>query len=336
MIIRVLGIETSCDETGIAIYDYNKGLLSNQIFSQSKIHAKYGGVVPELTSKYHLNKTVFLIKKALFFAKLKISEIHGIAYTSGPGLVNALLIGATIGRSLAYSRNIPAIAINHIEGHLLIPMIEKNPPTFPFVALLISGGHTQLISVTNFGRYKLLGNSIDDAVGEAFDKTARLLGLKYPGGSLLSNLAKYGISGRYIFPRPMTNKPGLSFSFSGLKTFVANIIRKTSNNYQTKADIAKAFEEAIIETLIIKCKRALDITGFKNLVITGGVSSNKSIRNSLSKMMINRGGKAFYARHEFCTDNGAMIAYVGMLRLNQGYRSNLKIKVKPFWKIDNI
>ena len=257
--MRVLGIETSCDETGIAIYDDQKGLLANQLYSQVKLHADYGGVVPELASRDHVRKTVPLIQAAIKEAGLTAKQIDAVAYTAGPGLVGALLVGATIGRSLAFAWDVPAIAVHHMEGHLLAPMLEENPPAFPFVALLVSGGHTQLISVTGIGHYELLGESIDDAAGEAFDKTAKLLGLDYPGGPMLSKMASQGTEGRFVFPRPMTDRPGLDFSFSGLKTFAANTIRNSGNDDQTRADIARAFEDAVVDTLMIKCKRALVI-----------------------------------------------------------------------------
>lgn len=289
--MRVLGIETSCDETGIAIYDDEKGLLANQLYSQVKLHADYGGVVPELASRDHVRKTVPLIQAALKEAGLSAKDIDAVAYTAGPGLVGALLVGATVGRSLAFAWDVPAIPVHHMEGHLLAPMLEDNPPEFPFVALLVSGGHTQLISVTGIGKYALLGESIDDAAGEAFDKTAKLLGLDYPGGPMLSKMASQGTEGRFVFPRPMTDRPGLDFSFSGLKTFAANTIRNNDDSEQTRADIARAFEDAVVDTLMIKCKRALDQTGFKRLVMAGGVSANRTLRAKLAEMMQKRRGK---------------------------------------------
>jgi N6-L-threonylcarbamoyladenine synthase len=288
--MRVLGIETSCDETGIAIYDDEKGLLANQLYSQVKLHADYGGVVPELASRDHVRKTVPLIQAALKEAGLSSTDIDAVAYTAGPGLVGALLVGATVGRSLAFAWDVPAIPVHHMEGHLLAPMLEENPPEFPFVALLVSGGHTQLI-VTGIGKYELLGESIDDAAGEAFDKTAKLLGLDYPGGPMLSKMAAQGTEGRFVFPRPMTDRPGLDFSFSGLKTFAANTIRNNDDSEQTRADIARAFEDAVVDTLMIKCKRALDQTGFKRLVMAGGVSANRTLRAKLAEMMQKRRGK---------------------------------------------
>nr|WP_154324497.1 tRNA (adenosine(37)-N6)-threonylcarbamoyltransferase complex transferase subunit TsaD [Pantoea sp. 201603H] len=331
--MRVLGIETSCDETGIAIYDDEAGLLANQLYSQVKIHADYGGVVPELASRDHVRKTVPLIQAALKEAGLTAQDIDGVAYTAGPGLVGALLVGATIGRSLAFAWDVPAVPVHHMEGHLLAPMLEDNPPDFPFVALLVSGGHTQLISVTGIGEYHLLGESVDDAAGEAFDKTAKLLGLDYPGGPMLSKMAQQGTIGRFIFPRPMTDRPGMDFSFSGLKTFAANTIRENDDSEQTRADIARAFEDAVVDTLSIKCRRALEHTGFKRLVIAGGVSANRTLRAKLAEMMQARGGEVFYARPEFCTDNGAMIAYAGMIRLKGGCCGELSVTVRPRWPL---
>ncbi|WBF46023.1 tRNA (adenosine(37)-N6)-threonylcarbamoyltransferase complex transferase subunit TsaD [Serratia rubidaea] len=331
--MRVLGIETSCDETGIAVYDDRAGLLANQLYSQVKLHADYGGVVPELASRDHVRKTVPLIQAALKEANLNAADIDGVAYTAGPGLVGALLVGATIGRALAFAWNVPAVPVHHMEGHLLAPMLEDNPPAFPFVALLVSGGHTQLISVTGIGEYTLLGESIDDAAGEAFDKTAKLLGLDYPGGPMLSKMAQQGQAGRFTFPRPMTDRPGLDFSFSGLKTFAANTIRGNGDDAQTRADIARAFEDAVVDTLAIKCKRALEQTGFKRLVMAGGVSANRTLRAKLAEMMQKRGGEVFYARPEFCTDNGAMIAYAGMVRLKNGANPELSVSVRPRWPL---
>ena len=331
--MRVLGIETSCDETGIAIYDDAAGLLANQLYSQVKLHADYGGVVPELASRDHVRKTLPLIQAALEEAGLQAKDIDAVAYTAGPGLVGALLVGATIGRSLAFAWDVPAIAVHHMEGHQLAPMLEDNPPEFPFVALLVSGGHTQLIGVTGIGEYTLLGESVDDAAGEAFDKTAKLLGLDYPGGPMLSKMAQQGVEKRFIFPRPMTDRPGLDFSFSGLKTFTANTIRDNSDDPQTRADIARAFEDAVVDTLAIKCRRALDQCGFTRLVIAGGVSANRTLRSRLAEMMQKRGGEVFYARPEFCTDNGAMIAYAGMVRLKGGTHAGLNITVRPRWPL---
>ncbi|HDR0633202.1 tRNA (adenosine(37)-N6)-threonylcarbamoyltransferase complex transferase subunit TsaD [Pasteurella multocida] len=339
--MRVLGIETSCDETGVAIYDEEKGLVANQLYTQIALHADYGGVVPELASRDHIRKTAPLIQTALAQANLTPDEIDGIAYTSGPGLVGALLVGSTIARSLAYAWNVPAIGVHHMEGHLLAPMLEDNPPTFPFVALLVSGGHTQLVRVDGVGRYQLLGESIDDAAGEAFDKTAKLLGLDYPGGAALARLAEKGDPKRFKFPRPMTDRPGLDFSFSGLKTFAANTLQQAIKEEgelteQTKADIAYAFQQAVVETLVIKCRRALKETGFNRLVIAGGVSANKQLRQDLAQLMQQLKGEVFYPQPQFCTDNGAMIAYTGFLRLKQGESQPLAIQVKPRWAMTEL
>ncbi len=339
--MRILGIETSCDETGIAIYDEEKGLIANQLYSQIEMHADYGGVVPELASRDHIRKTLPLIQAALDEAHLTADQIDGIAYTAGPGLVGALLVGSTIARSLAYAWNIPALGVHHMEGHLLAPMLEENPPEFPFIALLVSGGHTQLIKVENVGSYELLGESIDDAAGEAFDKTGKLLGLDYPAGVALSKLAEQGTPERFRFPRPMTDRPGLDFSFSGLKTATANTIHKQiaeqgELDEQTRCDIAYAFQDAVVDTLMIKCRRALKQTGYKRLVVAGGVSANKQLRHNLAELMKKQKGEVFYPRPEFCTDNGAMIAYAGFLRLKNGEQSDLSISVKPRWPMTEL
>ncbi|MEC6908607.1 tRNA (adenosine(37)-N6)-threonylcarbamoyltransferase complex transferase subunit TsaD [Photobacterium piscicola] len=334
--MRILGIETSCDETGIAIFDDEKGLLAHELYSQVKLHADYGGVVPELASRDHVKKTIPLITATLAAAGLTSDDLDGVAYTAGPGLVGALLVGATIGRSLAYAWDLPAVAVHHMEGHLLAPMLEDNPPEFPFVALLVSGGHTMMVDVRGIGDYKILGESVDDAAGEAFDKTAKMMGLDYPGGPLLSKMAEQGTPGRFKFPRPMTDRPGLDFSFSGLKTFAANTIRGNDDDPQTRADIAYAFQDAVVDTLAIKCKRALKQTGYKRLVIAGGVSANKSLRQQLETLMKGMHGQVFYPRTEFCTDNGAMIAYAGMQRLKNNELMDLGVKVYPRWPIDQL
>ena len=331
--MRILGIESSCDETAAAVVQDGRQVLSNVIATSLEEHKLYGGVVPELASRDHVRKTVPLIQAALKEAGLTAKDIDAVAYTAGPGLVGALLVGATVGRALAFAWNVPAIPVHHMEGHLLAPMLEDNPPAFPFVALLVSGGHTQLISVTGIGQYELLGESIDDAAGEAFDKTAKLLGLDYPGGPMLSKMASQGTEGRFVFPRPMTDRPGLDFSFSGLKTFAANTIRSNGDDEQTRADIARAFEDAVVDTLMIKCRRALEQTGFKRLVMAGGVSANRTLRAKLAEMMQKRGGEVFYARPEFCTDNGAMIAYAGMVRLQTGAKAELGVTVRPRWPL---
>ncbi len=338
--MKVLGIETSCDETGIAVYDSDRGLLADCLYSQVGIHASYGGVIPELASRDHIRKTLPLIKEAIKDASIKASELDGVAYTAGPGLVGALLVGAAIGRSLAMGWGVSAIGVHHMEGHLLAPMLEPNPPAFPFVALLVSGGHTQLVRADGIGRYELLGESLDDAAGEAFDKVGKMLGLPYPGGPHLEKLAKYGKTGRYEFPRPMTNRPGLDFSFSGLKTFVRNTIIEQSKggelDEQTRADIARAFQEAVVATIVIKCRRALEQTGLRSLIIAGGVSANTFLREELETSLEKITGQLFYAQLKFCTDNGAMIAYAGCQRLQAGQHQGLAINVFPRWSIESL
>lgn len=334
--MRVLGIETSCDETGIAIYDTEQGLLAHQLYSQVKLHADYGGVVPELASRDHVRKTLPLIQAALKQANLAPQDIDGVAYTAGPGLVGALLVGACIGRSLALGWQVPAVAVHHMEGHLLAPMLEDNPPDFPFIALLVSGGHTQLVRVDGMGHYQLLGESVDDAAGEAFDKTAKLMGLDYPGGPRLAALAEQGRPDCYKFPRPMTDRPGLDFSFSGLKTFAANTIAAEADDEQTRADIARAFQDAVVDTLVIKCRRALKETGLKRLVVAGGVSANKELRAQLHAFAEKIGGEVFFPRPEFCTDNGAMIAFAGAQRLLAGEQVDERVKTFPRWPLEQL
>lgn len=331
--MRVLGIETSCDETGVAIYDSKLGLMAHEIYSQVDIHAVHGGVVPELASRDHVRKTLPLIEKVMKEAKTKAKQIDGIAYTAGPGLVGALLVGACVGRSLAYAWGVPSVAVHHMEGHLLAPLLEEEHPEFPFLALLVSGGHTLLIDVRQIGGYHILGESLDDAVGEAFDKTAKVLGLGYPGGPALAALAKSGDRKRFRFPRPMTDRSGLDFSFSGLKTFAMNTFHA---NPDAKADIAAAFEEAAVETLAIKCERALEQTGYKRLVVAGGVSANIHLREVLDRMAHDRGATVYYPRHELCTDNGAMIAFAGCKRLMAGEHQPLSIEVKARWPLDSL
>jgi tRNA N6-adenosine threonylcarbamoyltransferase len=337
----VLGIETSCDETGVALYDSDKGLVADALYSQVALHAEYGGVVPELASRDHIRKTLPLIEDVLAEADCTRQQLQGIAYTSGPGLIGALMVGAMIGRSIAYSLGVPAIGVHHMEGHLLAPMLEDNPPEFPFVALLVSGGHTQLVRVDGIGRYQLLGESLDDAAGEAFDKVAKMLGLSYPGGPLVAKLAERGRQGAYVFPRPMTNRPGLDFSFSGLKTFSLNTVAQFNEDHgelteQARADIALAFQQAVVETLIIKCKRALKQESLDQLVMAGGVSANHQLRVQLGSALAGIGGKVFYARPELCTDNGAMIAYAGCQRLMAGQAEPLGIKPLPRWPMERL
>ena len=333
--MRVLGIETSCDETGIAIYDDQQGLLAHQLYSQVKLHADYGGVVPELASRDHIRKIIPLIDEALKQANCDKNTIDGIAFTSGPGLIGALLVGSTVARGLAFAWNKPVIGVHHMEGHLLAPMLEDKVPEFPFLALLVSGGHSLIVEVQGIGQYQILGESIDDAVGEAFDKTAKIMGLDYPGGPRLAKLAEQGTKGRFKFPRPMTDRPGLDFSFSGLKTFAANTLRSEGDDPQTLADIAYAFQEAAVDTLIIKCKRALKQTGLKRLVIAGGVSANTELRQKMADLMQSMRGEVYYPRLEFCTDNGAMIAYAGLQRLKAG-QINQNIEVKPRWPLNEL
>ncbi len=333
--MRVIGIETSCDETGIAIYDGQRRLLAHVLHSQVALHAEYGGVVPELASRDHVRKVLPLLRQVMAQADTRAADIQGVAYTAGPGLVGALLVGAAIGRSLAWAWGVPAVAIHHMEGHLLAPLLEENPPDFPFVALLVSGGHTQLVRVDGVGRYHILGESLDDAAGEAFDKTAKLLGLGYPGGPALARLAARGNPQRFHFPRPMTNRPGLDFSFSGLKTQAVNSVKQHQDD-QARADIAYAFQEAVVDTLAIKCQRALRETGLQRLVVSGGVSANTLLRERLRDMTHELGAQVYYPRLEFCTDNGAMIAYAGYQRLRAGQSEPLAFFAVPRWSMNDL
>ena len=336
----VLGLETSCDETGVALYDSERGLLADALFSQIDLHRAYGGVVPELASRDHVKRMLPLIRQVLAEADCVPTEIDAIAYTAGPGLVGALLVGASCAQALAFAWGIPALGVHHMEGHLLAPMLEEQPPEFPFVALLVSGGHTQLVRVDGIGQYELLGETLDDAAGEAFDKTAKMMGLNYPGGPEIARLAAHGIAGRFVFPRPMTDRPGLAFSFSGLKTFALNTWQRCvtagDDSEQTRSDIALAFQQAVVETLTIKCKRALKQAGMKRLVIAGGVSANTALRASLEKMLGEMNGNVFYARPEFCTDNGAMIAFAGCQRLQAGQHESLAISVQARWPMEQL
>ncbi|QLC72624.1 tRNA (adenosine(37)-N6)-threonylcarbamoyltransferase complex transferase subunit TsaD [Pseudomonas sp. LPB0260] len=336
----VLGLETSCDETGVALYDSERGLLADALFSQIDLHRVYGGVVPELASRDHVKRMLPLIREVMAEANCTPGEIDAIAYTAGPGLVGALLVGGSCAQALAYAWDIPALGVHHMEGHLLAPMLEAQPPSFPFVALLVSGGHTQLVRVDGIGQYQLLGESLDDAAGEAFDKTAKLMGLRYPGGPEIARLAEHGTVGRFTFPRPMTDRPGLDFSFSGLKTFTLNTWQQCRDSgddcEQTRCDIALAFQEAVVDTLTIKCRRALKQTGLNSLVIAGGVSANKALRESLEGMLGALKGQVFYARPAFCTDNGAMIAYAGCQRLKAGQREGLSISVQARWPMERL
>jgi N6-L-threonylcarbamoyladenine synthase len=338
--MKVLGIETSCDESGIAVYDSEHGLLADALYSQVELHQKYGGVVPELASRDHIRKTLPLIKEVLETASLDLGDIDGLAYTAGPGLAGALLVGASIGRSLGMALDIPTVGVHHMEGHLLAPLLEENAPEFPFIALLVSGGHTQLVEVPALGQYNLMGESLDDAAGEAFDKVAKMLGLNYPGGPLVAKLAEQGNPDRFKFPRPMTNRPGLDFSFSGLKTFTLNTVEdhKVDGKLdeQCKADIAWAFQEAVADTMVIKCRRAFQHSGMKRLVIAGGVSANTRLREKLAAMAKEEGGELYYPGLAYCTDNGAMIAYAGCMRLLAGQQDDLAILAKPRWNMETL
>lgn len=334
--MKVLGIETSCDETAAAIFDGERGLLSHCLYSQVDLHAEYGGVVPELASRDHVRKLVPLIDAALQEASLQMQDIHGIAYTAGPGLVGALMVGAAVARSLAFALGKPAVGVHHLEGHLLAPMLEPSPPPFPFLALLVSGGHTLLAEVLGVGRYRIIGASLDDAAGEAFDKTAKLLGLPYPGGPALAKLADQGRTGRFSFPRPMLDRPGLDFSFSGLKTAVVVAARGAQMNDEMRADMAAEFQAAVVETLVAKCDRALRQTRFATLVVAGGVGANKKLRQELIKLGQRRNVQVFYPRLEFCTDNAAMIAYAGYCRLSGGEQDDLRIRATARWPLDSL
>ncbi len=330
--MRVLGIETSCDETGVALYDTEGGLLAHRLFSKIAMHAQYGGVVPELASRDHIQRVLPLVREVLADAQLSMQDLDGIAYTAGPGLIGALMTGASMARAMAWALKIPAVGVHHMEGHLLAPMLEATPPAFPFVALLVSGGHTLLVDVPRLGEYHILGESVDDAAGEAFDKTAKLMGLDYPGGPLLAQLAQQGRAGVYKFPRPMVDRPGCDFSFSGLKTFALTTWQASEQTEQAKADIAYAFEEAVVDTLAIKCKRALEQAGRNSLVVAGGVGANQRLRAKLSQL----NAEVYFPRLAFCTDNGAMIAYAGAMRLQAGVTEPAVISVRPRWPLSEL
>jgi N6-L-threonylcarbamoyladenine synthase len=336
----ILGLETSCDETGAALYDTERGLLSHALYSQVDIHAEYGGVVPELASRDHVRRTLPLIEEVLAEAQCTAQDIDGVAYTAGPGLVGALMVGATLARALAWGWGVPVLGVHHMEGHLLAPMLEDVTPEFPFVALLVSGGHTQLVRVDGIGCYRLLGESLDDAAGEAFDKAAKMLGLPYPGGPHIARLALQGDPQRFNFPRPMVNRPGLDFSFSGLKTFTLNTVADCRVDgelaEQDRCDIARAFEEAVVATLVIKCRRALRQEALKTLVIAGGVSANINLRTALEVALGKEGAQVFYPAPMFCTDNGAMIAYAGAQRLLAGQEDDENSRVRPRWPMEEL
>lgn len=336
----VLGLETSCDETGVALYDTERGLLSHALFSQVDVHVEYGGVVPELASRDHVRKTLPLVEQVLQEAGCLASDIGGVAYTAGPGLAGALMVGASLARALAWGWRIPVLGVHHMEGHLLAPMLEDEAPQFPFVALLVSGGHTQLVRVDGIGRYRLLGESLDDAAGEAFDKVAKMLGLPYPGGPHIARMALRGAAGRFDFPRPMVNRPGLDFSFSGLKTYTLNTIadcrRAGELSEQDRCDVARAFEDAVVATLVIKCRRALQQETLKTLVIAGGVSANTHLRAALKAALAKERARVFYPAPMFCTDNGAMIAYAGAQRLLAGQVDDADASVRPRWPMEEL
>ena len=333
----VLGIESSCDETGLALYHSHQGLLAHALHSQVDLHARHGGVVPELASRDHIKRVLPLLNEVLQQAGAQRQDIDAVAYTAGPGLVGALLVGAAIGRSMAWALQVPAVAVHHMEGHLLAPLLEDPAPEFPFVALLVSGGHTLLVDVKGLGDYQILGESLDDAAGEAFDKTAKLLNLGYPGGPALARLAEQGNPQRFRFPRPMTDRPGLDFSFSGLKTHALTTLRETPEDATLAADIARAFEDAVVDTMVIKCRRALRATGRKRLIISGGVGANQRLREQLSLMGQAEDASVFYPRIQFCTDNGAMIALAGALRLAAGDTENAgHIDVRARWTLEDL
>jgi N6-L-threonylcarbamoyladenine synthase len=332
----VLGIETSCDETGVAVYMPGRGLLAQGLYSQIELHAEYGGVVPELASRDHVRKLLPLIAQVMAEAGLGPADIQGVAYTAGPGLIGALMVGGALACGLGAAWQVPVVPVHHMEGHLLAPLLEDDPPGFPFIALLVSGGHTLLVEVKGLGQYRILGESVDDAVGEAFDKTAKLLGLGYPGGPQLARLAEQGDPARFRFPRPMLDRPGLDFSFSGLKTAVLHQLNKQPVDAQCKADIARAFEDAVVDTLSEKCRRALEHTGDTRLVVAGGVGANLRLRQRLLDMTAQRGARAYYPRPAYCTDNGAMIAHLGSLRMEEGQLPPCRIEAHARWSLEDL
>ena len=334
--MKVLGIETSCDETAVAVYDGERGLMANRVWSQIELHRPHGGVVPELASREHVERLLPMIEDSLEDAGITPQAIDGIAYTAGPGLIGALLVGATVARSLGYAWAVPVIGVHHLEGHLLAPQLEPGAPEFPFIALLVSGGHTMLVEVTGLGRYRILGETLDDAAGEAFDKTAKLLGLEYPGGPALAALAESGRDGVFEFPRPMLDRPGLDFSFSGLKTAVVVALRGRTLDAQARADAARGFESAIVETLVAKALRAMRQTGIRALVVAGGVGANRRLRAELVAAVAAAGGRVHYPRPEFCTDNAAMIALAGHERLVAGEREALPVRARARWPLNEL
>jgi N6-L-threonylcarbamoyladenine synthase len=334
--LRVLAIESSCDEGAVAVLDTERGLLAHELVSQVDLHRAFGGVVPELASRDHVRALLPLVGRALEHAETRPVELSGTAYTAGPGLIGALLTGAALARSLAYAWRVPAIGVHHLEGHLLAVLLEPDPPPFPHVALLVSGGHTLLVEVLAIGQYRVLGETRDDAAGEAFDKTAKLLGLPYPGGPALARLAEQGRPGAFDFPRPMLDRPGLEFSFSGLKTAVLHAVRGQTLNEEVRANIACAVQEAIVATLCAKAVRALEYTALDSLVVCGGVGANRRLRAQLSQAVAARGGRVYYPRAEFCTDNAAMIAVAGLARLQSGQRDDLAVRVRAQWPLTSL
>ena len=335
--MRVLGIETSCDETGVAVYDTDRGLLAHALHSQVAMHSAYGGVVPELASRDHVRHTVPLIRQVVAEAGLALTDLDGIAYTKGPGLAGALLVGASVANALAYALRVPAVGIHHLEGHLLSPLLATPAPSFPFVALLVSGGHSQLFEVQGVGRYRLLGDTLDDAAGEAFDKTAKLLGLPYPGGPALAMLAEQGREGVFRLPRPMVDSGDLDMSFSGLKTAVLTLVRRSEAqkplDEQARADIAREFQSAVVDVLVAKAVAALDATHMTSLVVAGGVGANRQLRVRLTESVARRGGRVYFPDIAFCTDNGAMIALAGALRMDAGGAAGYAFDVRPRWSL---
>jgi N6-L-threonylcarbamoyladenine synthase len=334
--MRILAIESSCDESAAAILDAGRGLLAHEIFSQIELHRVYGGVVPELASRDHVRRLLPLVRSVMAKAETTPGDLDGVAYTAGPGLIGALLTGASLARSLAYAWKVPALGVHHLEGHLLAPLLEPEPPPFPHVALLVSGGHTMLIEVREIGGYRLLGETRDDAAGEAFDKTAKLLGLPYPGGPELARLAARGTPGTFNFPRPMLDRPGLEFSFSGLKTAVVHALRGRELTDAMRADVAEGVQSSIVETLTAKALRALEETGLDTLVVSGGVSANRSLRSRLAEAARREGARVYYPRIEFCTDNAAMIAVAGLARLQAGQHDSLAIQARARWPLASL
>lgn len=335
-LMKVLGIESSCDETGVAVYDTDAGLLAHRVHSQIDLHAAYGGVVPELASRDHIRRLPLLVRETLSDAALRTTQLDAVAYTAGPGLAGALLVGASFAEALAFALGLPALPIHHLEGHLLSPLLSAEPPAFPFVALLVSGGHTQLMRVSGVGAYALLGETVDDAAGEAFDKTAKLLGLDYPGGPALAALADAGNAKRFGLPRPMLHSGDLNFSFSGLKTAVLTVTRSPGFASDEKADLAASFQAAVVDVLVTKSVAALKQTGLRQLVVAGGVGANRNLRRSLDAAVRRRGGRVFYPEPELCTDNGAMIAFAGWYRLRAGQREPLSFSVRSRWPLEDL